>query len=47
LSENLSGAETSREFYGKEKAVKLPVFHLLFSLDWRPRGRDATGGMPA
>jgi hypothetical protein len=29
----LNGVETSREFYGKEKAVKLPVFHLLFSLE--------------
>jgi hypothetical protein len=43
----LNGAEISREFYGTEKAVKLPVFHMLFSLEWRPRGRDRTGGMPA
>jgi hypothetical protein len=40
LSESLNTAERSREFYGAEKAVKLPDF-LLFLYRWGwARGED-------
>jgi hypothetical protein len=43
----LNGAETSREFYGREKAVKLPVFNTSLPLGRHKREREKTRGMPA